>query len=278
MSVTYTIHSNVAQPQRVCASVFDPGEEETFLRDGVVVAQRRLPKSSLALLGSAVDDLLAARFPSAAEKTYTEQYAGQYIRDPHKQDPRILTASLLDFPLADTVRCLLGPRIALRNTNIRVTHPRTGDDTIWHTDYRPHTSPASPLQSAPPVITILIYLDPADADRGPLFVVPGSHLLARQPAPTHDRIPDQVAVCVQPGQVVLMDAALWHRGGPNNSDSRRRLITLQLSTIFMAAFNFEPALPSPAYQRLVEQARARHDEPLLELLGLDGLTASGGLY
>ena len=222
--------------------------------------------------------LVAARFPSAAEKTYTDEFAGQYIRDPHKQNPRILTASLLDFPLADTVRCLLGPRIALRNTNLRVTRPHSGDDTIWHTDYRPHTSPPPPLPSAPAVITILIYPDAADTDTGPLFVVPGSHLLARRPAPTHDQIADQVAVCVQPGQVVLINAALWHRGGPNNSERKRRLITLQMSTIFMQTFNFEPSLPSAAYQHLVEQARARHDEPLLELLGLGGLTASNGLY
>jgi len=121
------------------------------------------------------------------------------------------------------------------------------------------------------VITILLYLDPADTDSGPLFVVPGSHLRAEQPAPQAEPVDEQVALQVQPGQIVMMNSALRHRGGPNHSDRIRRLLTLQLSTIFMTEFNFEPSFPSPAYQRLLERARAARDEPLLELLGCGGM-------
>jgi hypothetical protein len=279
MTITYTIHSAVDQPLRECTSILKPGEEQVFLRDGLVLAERRIPDACITELRAAVDERVAARFPDGEGRTYREEFAGQYVRDGHKQDPRIVTAALLDFPLADTIRCLLGPRIVLRNTNIRVTQPGSGDDTIWHTDYRPHTTPTPPLPSAPPVIAVLIYLDAANAQTGPLYVVPGSHDRPEQPPPTRDDLPGQVAVCVQPGQVVLMNAALWHRGGANHSPTtRRRLVTLQLSGIFTAPFNFEPALPSPAFQRLVEQARARRDEPLLELLGLGGNTATTGSY
>jgi len=279
MPITYTIHSAVDQPIRVCTSILKPEEEQVFLRDGLVLAERRMPDAGIAELRAAVDELLAARFPDGQGRTYREDFAGQYVRDGHKQDPRILTAALLDFPLADTIRCLLGPRIVLRNTNIRVTQPGSGDDTIWHTDYRPHTTPTPPLPSVPPVITVLIYLDAANHETGPIYVVPGSHDRPEQPPPTHDDLPGQVAVCVQPGQIVLMNAALWHRGGANHSPTtRRRLLTLQLSGIFTAPFNFEPALPSPVFQRLIEQARARRDEPLLELLGLGGINPTTGSY
>ncbi|GLI03897.1 phytanoyl-CoA dioxygenase family protein [Phytohabitans aurantiacus] len=279
MSVTYTIHSPVAQPERECVSILDPDEEHTFLRDGLVLPRRRMPAASIAGLRAAVDALVAERFPDAAERTYREEFAGQYVRDGHKQDPRIVTGALVAFPIADTVRCLLGPRVVLRNSNIRVTQPGSGEDTIWHTDYRPHTTPAPPLPSAPPVITVLLYLDAINVETGPLFVVPGSHMWAEQPPATHDDLDEQVAVCVQPGQVVLMNAALWHRGGPNHSPTiRRRLLTLQLSGIFTAPFNFEPSLPTPAYQQLIEQARARRDEPLLELLGLGGINPTTGNY
>jgi ectoine hydroxylase-related dioxygenase (phytanoyl-CoA dioxygenase family) len=166
----------------------------------------------------------------------------------------------------------------LRNSNIRVTQPGSGDATIWHTDYRPHTTPAPRLPSAPTVITILLYLDPADGETGPLFVVPGSHLRAEQPSPEADTVDGQVALKVEPGQIVVMNGALWHRGGPNHSDRIRRLITLQLSTIFMTEFNFEPSMPSPAFQRLLETSRTRRDEPLLELLGLRGVNPTSASY
>ncbi|MFG1965365.1 phytanoyl-CoA dioxygenase family protein [Nonomuraea sp. NPDC049028] len=179
---------------------------------------------------------------------------------------------LLSFGLADTVRCLLGPRIVLRNSNVRVTRPRTGDGTVWH------TSPPSRLVSAPTVIACLIYLDAADEQTGPLLMVPGSHHRPDRPPAADDPFDDQVTIQVQPGEVVLMDAALWHRGGTNHSERARRLLTLQLSSIFMPEFNFEPSLPSADYQRLLEQARSSEDEPLLELLGHGGLNPISARY
>ena len=182
--------------------------------------------------------------------------------------PRTLTIPLLDFPLADTIRSLMGPRILLRNSNIRVTHPRTGDSTVWHTDFRPHISPRPRLTHAPAVVTLLIYLDKADATTGQLYVVPGSHDRPEQPGAIDADIPEQLALTIEPGQVVLMNAATWHRGGPNISrDRQRRLVTLQLSSVFMAPFNFETAQPGAAYRELLERASHDNNEPLLELLG-----------
>jgi ectoine hydroxylase-related dioxygenase (phytanoyl-CoA dioxygenase family) len=279
MSITYTIHNGeVTIPERTCRSVLDANEEAALISAGVVVPSLRLPQTAVGQLRDAVDTAVADRFPTATDKTYKQEFTGQYVRDPHKQDPRIVTAALLELPLADTVRCLIGPRVALRNSNVRVTQPGTGDETVWHTDYRPHTTPAPRLPSAPTVITILLYLDPADTDSGPLFVVPGSHLRAEQPQPTAEPVDEQVALQAQPGQIVMMNSALWHRGGPNHSDRIRRLLTLQLSTIFMTEFNFEPSFPSPAYQRLLEQARAARDEPLLELLGCGGMNPFSARY
>ena len=280
MNVIYLIHNDeITQPRRICQSILTAEEDARFLADGLIVPAQRLTPDGVDELRDAVDRLCAERFPQQPATSGDAEFAGQYLRDPHKQDPRILTVPLVDFPLADTARCLLGPRVLLRNSNIRRTRPGTGDATVWHTDYRPHTTPAPRLPGAPAVITMLIYLDPASADTGPLFVVPGSHAQPQQPAHSHDDLPDQTAVHLDPGQVVLMNAALWHRGGPNHSrDQVRRLVTLQLSSIFMSPFNFEPSLPSPAFQRLVEQARARRDEPLLELLGLGGLNPSSAGY
>jgi Phytanoyl-CoA dioxygenase (PhyH) len=242
-------------------------------------ASARPAPAAVTVLGDAVDALAAARFSSPAQKTYQEEFPGQYIRDPHKTDPRLLTMPLLDYPLADTARTVLGPRIVLRNSNIRITHPRSGDSTIWHTDYRLHVSPPPRLGAFPAVITALIYLDPADEQTGPLYVVPGTHRAPGQPPATTDPLAGQAELVIAPGQVIVMNAALWHRGGANTSrDRTRRLITLQLSTIFMATHSFADTPPSAAYTRLAEQASSTADEPLLELLGMGGINRADALY
>lgn len=279
-SITFHIHNrDVKNPDRQCTGLLSPDEENRFVSQGFVIPAQRVPPAAVTALGDTVSTLAATRFRSAAENTYQDEFPGQYIRDPHKADPQIITTLLLDYPLADTARGLLGPRIVLRNSNIRITHASSGDSTIWHTDYRPHISPAPPLGDVPAVITALIYLDPADAQTGPLYVLPGSHRTPAQPPATMSPIAGQAELVIAPGQVVLMNAALWHRGGPNNSHDRtRRLITLQLSSIFMSAHSFAVTPPSATYTRLAEQAREQADEPLLELLGQGGIDPVTALY
>jgi hypothetical protein len=280
VSTTFRIHnSDVACPERVCATFLSKAEEDALLDDGIVVPRQCLDPSAMAALRDAVDALAAVRFRSAEEKTYHTGFAGQYIREPHLLDPRILTLPLLDLPLADTLRTLLGPRIVLRNSSIRITQPGSSDSTIWHTDYRPHITPPPRLQHAPAVVTVLIYLDAADDQTGALFAIPGSQCCPQQPAAANADLPSQVSVNPVPGQLVLMNAATWHRGGPNVSPSQvRRLITLQLSSVLMGRFNFEHVQPSPAYQRLASQAATNQDEPLLELLGLGGVNPASSRY
>lgn len=279
-SINFHIHNrDVKNPDRQCTSLLTQDEEDRFVGEGFVIPAQRMPSAAVTALGEVVDALAATRFSSATQKTYQDEFPGQYIRDPHKADPQIITTLLLDYPLADTARSLLGPRIVLRNSNIRITHARSGDSTIWHTDYRPHISPAPRLGDIPAVITALIYLDPADAQTGPLYVLAGSHRTPGQPPATMSPIAEQAELVTAPGQVVLMNAALWHRGGPNISPDRtRRLITLQLSSIFMPAHSFAVTPPSAAYTRLAAQARNDGDEPLLELLGMGGVDPVSALY
>ncbi len=279
-SRTFRIHNgDVKDPVRQCMSLLTAGEEDLLIQEGIVVPAWHLPPDAVATLADAVDMLADAQFSSPGQKTYRDEFCGQYIRDPHRQDPQILTALLLDYPLADTARSLLGPRVVLRNSSIRITHPRSRDATIWHTDFRPHVSPEPPLGAAPTVLAALFYLDPADTQTGPLYVLLGSHRRPEQPAATMSPMLGQAELVMEPGQVALMHGALWHRGGANISRDRvRRLITVQLSTIFMPPHNFTVANPSDAYLRLAEHARADGDEALLELLGMGGIDPVRALY
>jgi len=280
VAVTYEIHNaDVLRSVRTCEGLLTTAQENAFVEDGFVVLDEGLNANDLKALGDAADALAAAKFPGADDKTYQTEFAGRYLRDPHRQDLSFLTLPLLDYRIADTVRSLIGPRIVLRNTSVRVTRPGSGDGTVWHTDFRPHVSPAPRLGQPPVVISVLIYLDAADADTGPLYVLPRSHEDPRQPEPTDTDLPGQRVLTLRPGQIVLMNSALWHRGGSNASPDRtRRLLTLQLSSIYLQPFNFESTLPSVDYQRFVERAIRGKDEPVLELLNLGGVNPVSARY
>src|ERR1022692_4592856 len=162
-STTFHIHNpDVRAPDRQCRSLLSAEEEDQLIDAGFAIPAHGLPPAAVTVLGDAVDALAAERFSSPDQKTYQEDFPGQYIRDPHKTDPRLLTVPLLDYPLADTARAVLGPRIVLRNSNIRITPPRSGPSPIWPTPHPPRVSPPPRPGPSPAVITALIYLDPAD--------------------------------------------------------------------------------------------------------------------
>src|ERR1022692_3715719 len=96
-SITFHIHNrDVKNPDRQCTSLLSTDEENRFVSEGFVIPAQRVPSAAVTALGNAAGTLAAARFSSPAEKTYEDEFPGQYIRDPHRADPQIITALLLD--------------------------------------------------------------------------------------------------------------------------------------------------------------------------------------
>lgn len=54
-------------------------------------------------------------------------------------------------------------------------------------------------------------------ENGPVVIVPGSHKVPFRPQETHARFPDEKHVLERPGQAVLFDGWLFHRGTANQS-------------------------------------------------------------
>jgi ectoine hydroxylase-related dioxygenase (phytanoyl-CoA dioxygenase family) len=94
----------------------------------------------------------------------------------------------------------------------------------WHTDDgfylvpRPRTDPLG--------MSSIWALEPFTAVNGATEVVPGSHRWGREHPDDHEQL-DVVAAEMAPGSVLWFDAALWHRGGANDSDGTRSCMTLQ---------------------------------------------------
>jgi ectoine hydroxylase-related dioxygenase (phytanoyl-CoA dioxygenase family) len=79
-------------------------------------------------------------------------------------------------------------------------------------------------------LTLIWMLDELRAENGATRVVPRSHRGAAgvpralaQPGTSH---PDEVVIVGRPGDVLVFDAHLWHRGGRNSDGARRRVVQM----------------------------------------------------
>ena len=109
-----------------------------------------------------------------------------------------------------------------------------------------HSDPGAPLQTphsdtrfirddAPRLYTALVALTPVSQERGPTAVWPGTHgadFHALSDADRLARLRDgrQLAICpLKPGEGILFDALLFHRGGRNaTAADRRSLLSVSL--------------------------------------------------
>jgi hypothetical protein len=66
-------------------------------------------------------------------------------------------------------------------------------------------------------------LDEATPDSGPTRVVPGSHVGGTLPLDRVDSHPDEVTLTGRPGEVIVMNAQIWHGGSLNSSGAPRRM-------------------------------------------------------
>jgi hypothetical protein len=116
---------------------------------------------------------------------------------------------LADDRVMDIADALVGEDCLYTGLSSAIRWSRT---TPWHTD------PALPGY---PNAKLIWYLDPVDAERGCLTVVPGSHMPASHEAlarafdigtydPASPAVPGSVALPTVPGDVLVINRALWH--------------------------------------------------------------------
>jgi ectoine hydroxylase-related dioxygenase (phytanoyl-CoA dioxygenase family) len=94
----------------------------------------------------------------------------------------------------------------------------------WHSDEgfydvpRPHAAPLG--------ISSIWAIDPFTRDNGATDLLPGSHRWGDDGPADHEPL-DVATAEMDPGSVLWFDAALWHRGGANDSDGTRLAMTVQ---------------------------------------------------
>jgi hypothetical protein len=187
-----------------------------FLRWGYLRVEAALTEDQVRQLRAALDAACARR-GAALHAGGPSAFFHQLL----EEDDRF--ALLLDNPpVLARMRALLGNCLQLHSATARVTLPGEPDQN-WHRDGPWPVAPGgTPYGSLPAQINCGYYLDEVTGENGPLVVVPGSHRAPFRPPEGHPRFPEEQHLTARPGQAVLFDGWLYHRGAAHRGKALRR--------------------------------------------------------
>ena len=194
-------------------------EVRLFLKWGYLVVNDAVTPDQVEMLRGALDATFSRR-----EEVFTHQLL--------EEDDRF--AFLLDNPpVLRRITAILGNCVQLHSATARVTTPGAPDQD-WHRDGPWPVDPdGTPIGSTPAQINCGYYLDELTGDNGPIAIVPGSQRAPFRPPKGHPEFPDQLMVLAKPGQAVLFNGWLYHRGVANRSDRTRRVCLMCYQNAWM---------------------------------------------
>jgi ectoine hydroxylase-related dioxygenase (phytanoyl-CoA dioxygenase family) len=171
-------------------------------------------------------------------------------------------AVLWDGPVPDAVADLIGPDVKFHHCKLNIKLPGMETRVDYHQDhaYDPHTNDD--------MLAALVMLDDMTEENGCLRVVPGSHTepcshyrgdefvgkVADELAERFER--QSVPITGQAGDVCFIDTWMVHGGGPNRSQSPRRLLICDY-TAADAFWLTPPIVPSVHSGRIVRGRPSR---------------------
>jgi ectoine hydroxylase-related dioxygenase (phytanoyl-CoA dioxygenase family) len=173
----------------------------------------------------------------------------------------VFLEAMLAPAVLEHVAHVLGPRYKLSSLNARAADPRGEAGQPLHVD-----AGAVPDERGYWVCNALWMLDDFTADNGTLRVVPGTHRSGARPqevlADPSAPHPGEVLVTGRAGDVVVMNAHLWHGGTANRTDGRR---------LALHAFYCRRDKPQQQYQKglLRAETQAGLGAAARDLLALD---------
>lgn len=218
--MTYNPFASVPAAMNV-SSVSPELERETafYIRWGYLVIDDALNADQVEVLRSALDDTFARN-----RSTFTHQLL--------EEDDRF--AFLLDHePVLSRMKAILGTCVQLHSATARTTMPGEQEQS-WHRDHPWPIDPRStPYGAFPSQINCGYYVDELTEENGPIVIVPGSHRVPFLPPVGHVRFPNEKRVLAKPGQAVLFDGSLFHRGAANRSNAARRVCLMCYQNAWM---------------------------------------------
>lgn len=143
------------------------------------------------------------------------------VWDLYQFDP-IFTDMVAKPGLADLLDELLGRYYLLSDYSLNVVKPGQPVDD-WHIDY-PYNEMSDLVSGGVLGLQCVLAVDQFTETNGATRLVPGSHNPPRRPPKTG--LDSAETLIVEPGTLLIMAAATWHRSGYNRSDRPRTAVLM----------------------------------------------------
>jgi hypothetical protein len=239
---------------------------------GYLVIPGLMPPEQLAALRRRVDELFLEEGPNAGGEFKQEPGARRLANLVNKG--RIFEEVILTPRVLDCMAHVLGPRFKLSSVNVRSTDPHSEADQPLHAD-----SGAIADDSGYIVCNSVWMLDDFTTENGATRFVAGSHLWRRLPEPGfYHPHPEQQLVLGKAGDVVVMNAHMWHGGTANRTGAPRRAMHVYYTRYDQPQQQYQKRWLSPELQaRLAPDARKvlALDDPLNDEISSTGSGKSG---
>ena len=236
-----------------------------------------IPEALRLRLCTRIEELFAEEGDQAGSE-FRQEPGTRRLANMVDKDP-LFAACIAEPRVLPYVQSVLGARFKLSSLNARSANPHNGVDQPLHAD-----GGSLPDERGFWVCNTVWVLDDFTMDNGPLRAVPGTHRAGRLPADAlldpRAPHPDQVVITAKAGDLIVMNAHLWHGGQANRTDRPRRAMHGYYCRADKPQQQYQKRLLRPEVQaRLTpaERALCAIDDPLNDLVSAAEEKRSGFL-
>lgn len=252
--------------------MLSPSAKQQLEDRGFLIFPTLIPPEQVGRLNDRIEELFALEGAGAGSEFKTEPGARRIANAVDKgavfeeviENPEVLAA----------IEVVLGPDFKLSSLNIRSANPHNGCAQPLHVD-----GGELPDEQGNSVCNSVWLLDDFTELNGSLRVVPGSHRWGRAPEPGAK--PDgEILVTGKAGDVVVMNAHLWHGGSENFTDRQRRAMHVYYTRGDKPQQQYQKRLVRPEVQARLSPLGRRLlalDDPRNDALSATGAGKSGFL-
>jgi hypothetical protein len=249
-----------------------PSQRQCLEEDGYLHLPGLMPPELLSALQRRIAELFAEEGERSGSEFKQEPGARRLANLVNKG--RVFEEAILNSRVLDAVGAVLGSRFKLSSLNARSANPHSESDQPLHCD-----SGAIADELGYSVCNSIWMLDDFTAENGATRMVPGSHHWRKLPQPDfYAPHPGQQLVLGKAGDVVVMNAHMWHGGTANRTAAPRCAMHVYYTRWDQPQQQYQKRLLGAEVQaRLSPEARRilALDDPLNDELSSTGSGKSG---